>query len=299
MPAAPALPGPLLALESSGRVLGAALWDAGGLRAERRDASGAKHGAALAPLARELLSQAGLKPRELGAVAVSLGPGSWTGLRIGLAAAKALAWGAGVALVGVPSLEALAWSVFRRHAAASGGGVTLATLRHAYSEGMYAALFSVTESGPVRLLEERVGRGPEWAQAFAGAKPDGPLTLCGDALCLEALAPEASAAGWSVRAGSDEVEAPALAERAWVLAGAGRLWRTPAEIHAAAPLYLRPSDPELNLLRVRPKTGSRDGFGAPGKRGEAAERDVSGRAYGEEANDASRSPPSEDGRETF
>jgi len=55
-----------------------------------------------------LLSAAGLRVPDLDLIAVGLGPGSFTGLRIGLAAAKGLAWGARKPLIGVPTLETLA-----------------------------------------------------------------------------------------------------------------------------------------------------------------------------------------------
>lgn len=55
-----------------------------------------------------LLAEQGLAPGDLAAVAVSIGPGSFTGVRVGLAAAQALAWGAGIPLYAAPTLEALA-----------------------------------------------------------------------------------------------------------------------------------------------------------------------------------------------
>jgi len=56
-----------------------------------------------------LLSECGLTKQALSAVAVSSGPGSFTGVRIGAAVAKTLAWGAGIPLVGIPTLTALAY----------------------------------------------------------------------------------------------------------------------------------------------------------------------------------------------
>lgn len=66
------------------------------------------HSETLSRSAERLLAEGGLSPRDLAAVAVAQGPGSFTGLRIGLAWAKGLAWGAGIPLVLVPSHEALA-----------------------------------------------------------------------------------------------------------------------------------------------------------------------------------------------
>ena len=66
------------------------------------------HSETLVPNIDEVLRLADTKREELSAVAVSLGPGSFTGLRIGLAAAKAIAYALSIPLIGVPTLEALA-----------------------------------------------------------------------------------------------------------------------------------------------------------------------------------------------
>jgi tRNA threonylcarbamoyladenosine biosynthesis protein TsaB len=66
---------------------------------------GSRHGRSLVPTIRALLDEAGLGVADLSRVAVGLGPGSYTGLRIGLAAAKTLAYATGVELAGFDSLE--------------------------------------------------------------------------------------------------------------------------------------------------------------------------------------------------
>ncbi len=68
----------------------------------------ARHGRGLIPAIKALLDAEGLKLGELGAIAVGLGPGSYTGLRIGLTAAKTLAYAAGKPLLAIDSLEAIA-----------------------------------------------------------------------------------------------------------------------------------------------------------------------------------------------
>jgi len=67
-----------------------------------------RHGRNLIPAIHDLLSEAGLTPRDLGGIAVGIGPGSYTGLRIGVTAAKTLAYALGTPLVSLDSLEILA-----------------------------------------------------------------------------------------------------------------------------------------------------------------------------------------------
>ncbi len=67
-----------------------------------------RHGRDLVPRLRDVLEQAGLRPMDLDLIAAGLGPGSFTGLRIGLAAAKTLAYAAEAAILGIDSLEGIA-----------------------------------------------------------------------------------------------------------------------------------------------------------------------------------------------
>ena len=69
-----------------------------------------RHGRDLIPCLAELLARAGVAAREIEAIGVGLGPGSYTGLRVGVTAAKTLAYVTGAALVGLDSLEAVAWN---------------------------------------------------------------------------------------------------------------------------------------------------------------------------------------------
>ena len=64
-----------------------------------------RHGRDLVPAIRDLLAEAGLRPADLGCIGVGLGPGSYTGLRVGVTAAKTLAFATGARLVGLDSLE--------------------------------------------------------------------------------------------------------------------------------------------------------------------------------------------------
>nr|WP_303652833.1 tRNA (adenosine(37)-N6)-threonylcarbamoyltransferase complex dimerization subunit type 1 TsaB [Paludisphaera mucosa] len=95
-------------MDTSGDRSTIGLRTASGLVFEAETDGSRKHGRDLIPCIRTLLEQAGIRPLELGTIGVGLGPGSYTGLRIGLTAARTLAYAAGARLVGFDSLEALA-----------------------------------------------------------------------------------------------------------------------------------------------------------------------------------------------
>lgn len=103
---------PLLAIETSGRTASVALVvyrdQLAHTLAERQLDSSARTAQALVPAIQGLLQSAGLTPGQLAAVAVASGPGSFTGLRIGVTAAKTLAYATGAKLVGVNTLDVLA-----------------------------------------------------------------------------------------------------------------------------------------------------------------------------------------------
>ena len=98
----------ILAFESSAKAASVALMQDGVLLAESFQNNGKTHSATLMPMAQQVLMDCGLTAAELDAVAVAKGPGSFTGVRIGVAAAKGLAWGAEKPVCGVSTLEAMA-----------------------------------------------------------------------------------------------------------------------------------------------------------------------------------------------
>lgn len=98
----------ILAFESSAKAASVALLQDGVLLAESFQNNGKTHSATLMPMVQRVLMDCGLTAAELDAVAVAKGPGSFTGVRIGVAAAKGLAWGAEKPVCGVSTLEAMA-----------------------------------------------------------------------------------------------------------------------------------------------------------------------------------------------
>jgi tRNA threonylcarbamoyladenosine biosynthesis protein TsaB len=96
-----------LAIETSGRIGSVALIDESGAIEEREFAHGLQHAAGLIPLIDELCQKRGWKPADLAEVYVSAGPGSFTGLRIGVTLAKTLGFATGAKLVAVPTMRVL------------------------------------------------------------------------------------------------------------------------------------------------------------------------------------------------
>lgn len=98
----------VVGIETATTVCAVALVEAGRLRGEMRIVGPNLHNERLHAMLRALLGFCQVKPGEVHGIAVSIGPGSFTGLRIGLAAAKGLAFATGAKVVGVSTLQALA-----------------------------------------------------------------------------------------------------------------------------------------------------------------------------------------------
>jgi tRNA threonylcarbamoyladenosine biosynthesis protein TsaB len=101
----------LLVLETSGRVGQVALAEGPVLRGVKRLEEARRHARDLAPAVRDLLAAHGWQPRDVAAVIVGLGPGSYTGLRVGIMSAKALAYATGCALLAIDTFLAIAQQV--------------------------------------------------------------------------------------------------------------------------------------------------------------------------------------------
>ncbi|MFC1614189.1 tRNA (adenosine(37)-N6)-threonylcarbamoyltransferase complex dimerization subunit type 1 TsaB [Gemmatimonadota bacterium] len=129
----------LLCLETSTSVGSVALVDSNGLLARCCRNSRAPHTADLFLRVKQLLDDFALRPADLLGVAVASGPGSFTGLRVAVSAAKTLAWTAGVPLYSVCSLEALAFG-------AATWNLPVCALFNAGQDELYAAVYSWSES---------------------------------------------------------------------------------------------------------------------------------------------------------
>ena len=101
----------LLAIETTGLRGSVACADGGKLLTSELLRSDQRSAQSLIPAIESILKSRGWAPADLGGVAVAVGPGSFTGLRVGVTTAKVLAWACGAALYGIDSLEAAAWTI--------------------------------------------------------------------------------------------------------------------------------------------------------------------------------------------
>jgi len=174
-----AFPAPLLlALETAGRTPSAAVLRGDALLALERGPSGHTGAEALLPCIDAVLTEAGVTLEQLEAYAVAVGPGSFTGLRVGVATLKGLAFGSALPVAPVSTLAALA-------AGAPPGEGPVAAVLDARRGELYAALFD-REDGPPRprppgeavlTPEQLAERLPEKCMLVGDGVP-----LCGEAL---------------------------------------------------------------------------------------------------------------------
>ena len=141
----------MLALESSAKAASAALARDGVLLDMEFQNAGLTHSRTLLPMAETVLQRAGCAIGDLDAVAVAHGPGSFTGIRIGVSTAKGLCWGAEKPALGVSTLEAMAWNGVD----AAAGERLICCAMDARRNQVYNALFSVSDGKPQRLCADR------------------------------------------------------------------------------------------------------------------------------------------------
>lgn len=97
----------IICLETSTAVCSVAICDSSGVVALKESSENKSHASLLTVFINDLLAQTGIKARDLQAVAVSKGPGSYTGLRIGVSAAKGIAYAASIPLIGVETTRSM------------------------------------------------------------------------------------------------------------------------------------------------------------------------------------------------
>ena len=165
----------ILAFETSAKAASVALLDETKLLGESYQNTGLTHSQTLMVMAEDLLKQCGKTVSDVTAVAVAEGPGSFTGVRIGVAAAKGMSWGGQIPCYGVSTLEAMAVSL----------GVyegTVCACMDARRSQVYNALFAVNKGRITRLSDDRAIALAELKEELGAIS--GPIFLVGDGSSL-------------------------------------------------------------------------------------------------------------------
>ncbi len=220
----------ILALDTALAACSTVLWEDGRIRARSYHEMARGQAEVLLPAVVRAMSEAGADFDGLDLIAATLGPGSFTGLRVGLAAARGLALAARCPLVGVTTFEAVAEAIPATEAAGRSVLVAFDTRRR----DLYIQLFlagdaggpnPMAPAGPARVIAPA---------ALAGVLPVGPVLLAGDG-AGHALAAFGEAAGrFSVSS------SPPRPDAAQVAVVAARRSRGEIPPLPALPIYLRP-----------------------------------------------------------
>lgn len=168
----------ILALESSAKAASCAVLADGVPLASAWQATGLTHSRTLLPMVQDMLRSSELSLVDMDAIAIAAGPGSFTGLRIGLATVKGLSWAAEKPCIGVSTLEGMAYPLSHLE------GIIVCAMDARRSQ-IYNAVF-LAEGGKLTRLREDRAISLEDAAADI-REMDGPITIVGDgaALCYE------------------------------------------------------------------------------------------------------------------
>lgn len=165
----------ILSFETSAKAASVALMEDGKLLGESYQNTGLTHSQTLMVMAQDLLRQCGKTVSDVTAVAVANGPGSFTGVRIGVAAAKGFAWGGQIPCFGVSTLEAMAVSlgIYQGY---------VCPVMDARRSQVYNAIFYVNCGEIRRITEDRAIALEELKQELCALQE--PVFLVGDGSCL-------------------------------------------------------------------------------------------------------------------
>ena len=163
----------LLSVDTSGNTCSAAVTQEDRLLGCRMLYNARSHSQILLPMAKQLLAVTGHTIEEVDAFAAANGPGSYTGLRIGVAAIQALAFAGQKPCVGISTLEGLAWNLVGTR------GILCAAL-HARQNLLYTALFSSDGKAVTRLTSDAVLEADAFAQQLAAYAE--PVTVIGSGM---------------------------------------------------------------------------------------------------------------------
>ncbi len=230
----------ILGIETATIQVSAAIAGHEGVVALAQSCKGKRHAESLVPSISFILEQAHVDLSEISIVAVDIGPGLFTGLRVGIATAKSLAFALKVPMIGVPSLDLLAFPVRFTNR-------LIAAAIDARRGELYYAFYRQVPGGIQRLGDPQVGSPDDLASELLACGED--VLLVGDGAiryseAFDGMAKvELADAGWSHPSASSLVQ----------LAHARAMREQFQQIADVEPLYLRKPDAEINwVTRDRP-----------------------------------------------
>jgi tRNA threonylcarbamoyladenosine biosynthesis protein TsaB len=228
----------ILAIDSAGLACSAVVAVGDTILSAERVETRHSQAEALMPMVDAAMRKAGLPPAALDLVAATVGPGSFTGIRVGLAAARGIALATGAQLVGVSSFEAVAASLAQGLAQPDCGDVQFLLIAlESRREDLYVQLFAIPWNPvgpPASMMPAALG------EAVNAAVGSAPLLIAGDAAQRAALVLSNCADTIIV-----EDSAP---DAVGVLRAGLHRWRS-GTVDAPRPLYLRPPDVTLPSSR--------------------------------------------------
>jgi len=229
----------LLAIDTATRYASIALYDASGVLAERSWLSGGSHSVEVLPAIADMLAQARLTPEALNAVAVVRGPGSFTGLRIGMSIAKGLCLALDISIVSIPTLEVMAYAV------GDPGGRVIAVLEAGRGR-ICVATYRYQEGLPVQEGDVELVKSSEWV-----VQATEPLLITGEvsAELAEQLLRQPDAGNITISSLASSLRrAGYLAELAWE-----RLQRGDVDnLDTLSPVYTHYPDLKVTKDEARP-----------------------------------------------
>jgi len=226
----------VLAIDTSNYVLGVAIVDQEKVIGEVITNLPKNHSVRVMPTIEQLMKECGIKPKELDRIVVAMGPGSYTGVRIGVTIAKTLAWSLQIPLVGVSSLEVLAAN--GRHFNGS-----ISPIFDARRGQVYTGLYRYEEKRLTCVEEDKIILLADWLEELR--KRETPVLFIGNDLVihkkqietdLEQFAYVAPYTDWNPRPSE--------------LAILG-MEKAPVDVHTFVPNYIRLAEAEANWLGKR------------------------------------------------
>lgn len=224
----------ILAIDTATNIMGVAVTNKKELVGEMVTNLRKNHSSRLMPAIHFLLEEVEMEPEELEKIIVSKGPGSYTGVRIGLSTAKAMAWALNIPIVGVSSLEVLAYQ-------GRNSNTLIAPFIDARRKAVFTGLYRFKQGKLINMIKDQYIKMSDWLQVLAERKEeiifvspdiDRFIEDIEKTLGSAAIFPEKS---YQLGKPSDLIEA-------------GK-HKTPDELHTLTPKYLRLAEAEVNWLK--------------------------------------------------